>query len=78
GVAGPVPAPRWCHVQRWGYARPDRPRPAPPFALSAEGLGVCGDAWGDRSRVEGAWSSGTGLGAALAAALEATPPAGLD
>jgi hypothetical protein len=78
GVAGPVPAPRWCHVQRWGFARPARTRPAPPFALRPDGLGVCGDAWGDRSRVEAAWSSGTGLGAALAAALGATDPAGLD
>jgi hypothetical protein len=78
GVRGPVPVPRWTHVQRWGFARPVRPRPAPPFALRPHGLGVCGDAWGSKSRVEAAWTSGTGLGAALAATLGAPVATGLD
>ncbi|MGF1647599.1 MAG: NAD(P)/FAD-dependent oxidoreductase [Kineosporiaceae bacterium] len=78
GVAAQVPEPTWCHVQRWGLARPVRSRPAPPFALHPDGLGLCGDAWGDRSRVESAWCSGARLGAALAGALGATPRPGLD
>lgn len=65
GVRAPVPPPVWSHVQRWGYARPGRTRPAPPFALGPDGLGICGDAWGERARVEGAWLSGTRLAAAL-------------
>lgn len=67
GVSGDVPEPTWSHVQRWGMARPVRTRPAPPFALTPDGLGVCGDAWGERPRVEGAWSSGTRLASAVAA-----------
>jgi hypothetical protein len=65
GVTAPVPPPVWSHVQRWGYARPVRTRPAPPFALTPGGLGICGDAWGERPRVEGAWLSGTRLACAI-------------
>lgn len=56
------PEPVWTHVQRWGLSQPDRERPAPPYLLHPAGLGVCGDAWGERSSVEGAWLSGTKLG----------------
>jgi renalase len=49
-------------VQRWTFAKPVGPR-EPAFFLE-DGLGLCGDGWG-RSRVEGAWLSGTLLGEAL-------------
>lgn len=72
GVDGRVPEPLWTHVHRWTYARPERDRPAPPFALLAPGLGLCGDAWGEQSRVEGAWSSGHRLGTEMASLVAGT------
>lgn len=63
------PEPAWTHVQRWGLSQPDRERPAPPYFLHPAGLGVCGDAWGERSSVEGAWLSGTAVGRELAERL---------
>jgi len=68
GVSPPPPV--WSHVQRWGLAQPTRDRPAPPYFLHRSGLGVCGDAWGERSSVEGAWLSGTTLGSELASRLD--------
>lgn len=50
-------------VQRWTYAKPAGDPREQPFLLE-DGLGFCGDGWG-RSRVEGAWLSGTLLGQAL-------------
>jgi predicted NAD/FAD-dependent oxidoreductase len=62
--------PEWARAHRWSLATPARARPAPAFALTADGaVGVCGDAWGERSRVEAAWLSGTRLAAELAARL---------
>jgi renalase len=61
-----VPEPEWARAHRWSLASPPRPRPAPAFALDDAGvLGVCGDGWGDRSRVEAAWASGHRLGLEL-------------
>jgi predicted NAD/FAD-dependent oxidoreductase len=41
-----------------------------PFALDDETLvGVCGDAWGPKPRIEQAWLSGDALGRDLAARL---------
>lgn len=68
----PVPAPEHAGVQRWSLAS--------PLALHAEtfglvsgpdggAIGVCGDAWGPRARVEQAWLSGRDLGRELAARL---------
>ncbi|MFI7585780.1 NAD(P)/FAD-dependent oxidoreductase [Spongisporangium articulatum] len=66
--AGPMPEPEWTRVHRWSLASARHPH-AKPFALAATGaglaVGVCGDAWGPRSRVEQAWMSGNSLGAAL-------------
>jgi renalase len=54
------------HVHRWTYARPVGER-TDPFAL-VDGdrlVGVCGDGWGARPKVEIAWLSGVRLGRAL-------------
>lgn len=62
--------PEWARAHRWSLASPARPRPAPAFSLTADGtVGVCGDAWGERSRVEAAWLSGTRLADELAGRL---------
>jgi renalase len=58
-------------VQRWTFAKPTGERPE-PFHLSAVGsglVGVCGDGWGETSKVETAYVSGAALGRALAARL---------
>jgi renalase len=58
------------HVHRWTYARPLGER-TDPFAL-VDGdrlVGVCGDGWGARPKVETAWLSGTRLGRAVAERL---------
>ncbi|MBC2933688.1 FAD-dependent oxidoreductase [Nocardioides sp. zg-1228] len=58
------------HVHRWTFARPVGRRDD-PFALveGARLVGVCGDGWGQRPRVEAAWLSGVRLGRALAERL---------
>jgi predicted NAD/FAD-dependent oxidoreductase len=61
---GVMPRPAWARVHRWSLASPRRTH-ARPFALHPGGIGVCGDAWGPRSRVEQAWLSGDRLGEAL-------------
>jgi predicted NAD/FAD-dependent oxidoreductase len=63
-VLGLETAPVWTTVHRWTFARPADPRPE-PFGL-LDGIGACGDGWSAPSRVEAAWTSGTGLGRALA------------
>lgn len=62
-----LPAPQWTHLQRWSLARPAEPRET-PFHLGAEGIGLCGDAWG-APRFETAWVSGNALGVELARRL---------
>ncbi len=55
------------HVHRWTFARPTGEREA-SYALS-DGpgalVGVCGDGWGPKPKVETAWLSGTRLGREL-------------
>ncbi|WP_375389428.1 NAD(P)/FAD-dependent oxidoreductase [uncultured Amnibacterium sp.] len=51
-------------AHRWTYAQPSEPRDA-TFALSPTGIGLCGDGWSARSKVEAAWLSGDDLGAAI-------------
>lgn len=59
-----IPAPaEVLRVQRWTYAKPVGGREQ-LFSLNSKGIGFCGDGWG-RSRIEGAWLSGTALGQAL-------------
>jgi predicted NAD/FAD-dependent oxidoreductase len=60
-----VGEPIFARARRWSLASPcvsqDR-----PFVLDDElAVGVCGDAWGPKPRVEQAWLSGTALGEAL-------------
>ena len=61
-------APAYARVHRWSFARPTTQRDAPYF-LGDDGLGVCGDGWHGKSRVEGAYLSGRALGRAIAARL---------
>ncbi len=56
------------HVHRWSLARPIEDRPT-PYLLTDELLGVCGDGWGPRPKVETAWLSGRALGRAVAERL---------
>jgi renalase len=64
----PMPVPEWSRVHRWSFASPVRTHDE-PFALLTGPkdplLGVCGDAWGPKSRVEQAWRSGDGLAEVL-------------
>ena len=55
-------------VQRWTFAQPTEGRDD-TFFLTDDGLGLCGDGWAEKSKVEAAWRSGTDLGEALAARL---------
>ena len=58
-------APAYAKVHRWSFARPTRQRDDPYF-LGDGGLGVCGDGWHGKSRVEAAYLSGRALGRAIA------------
>ena len=60
-------SPSWTHAHRWTFAKPIRMHDA-PFLLR-DGIGVCGDAWGEKSSVGTAWTSGDELGRAIAAEL---------
>jgi renalase len=61
-------APAYVKVHRWTFARPAKQRDDPYF-LGDDLLGVCGDAWHGRSRVEAAYLSGRALGRAIAERL---------
>lgn len=73
-LLGIAEAPIQCRVRRWSLAKPDRPTldTTVPYALADNGLGLAGDAFDDRPRVEAAWISGNALGTAMAAGLAAT------
>jgi predicted NAD/FAD-dependent oxidoreductase len=58
---GPVSA----QVHRWTFAKPTGSRSA-PFHLGEARVGLCGDAWSEKPRVESAYLSGRALGEALA------------
>ena len=72
--SGLMPDPLLVRAHRWSLASSKHPHPD-EFALisavpkgrgSGHGLlGVCGDGWGERSRVEQAWISGDRLASAL-------------
>ncbi len=57
-------APRWTHLHRWSVAKPAGSREQ-PFYLDDNNIGVCGDAWSQRPRVESAYLSGAALGTAI-------------
>ncbi len=65
GVTG-IPVQAVAH--RWRYAMVERAAEAPYLWDAAAGIGACGD-WCLGPRVEAAFDSGDGLGAAVAAAL---------
>ena len=55
-------------VHRWSFARPTGRR-SEPYLLTDNRIGVCGDAWSEKPRVEAAFLSGMALGQAVAARL---------
>lgn len=61
-----VPEPVSTHVHRWTFARPAGGR-AEPYALTESGLGLCGDGWAEKPRVEAAYLSGRAVAEALLA-----------
>jgi len=63
-MLGLTDAPVRSFAHRWTFARPAAQHPE-PFLL-ANGIGVCADAWGERSSVATAWASGDALGRAIA------------
>jgi len=60
--------PVWVQARRWGSATPVAAR-GRTHLLDDSGVGVCGDGWSQRPRVEAAWLSGRDLGRALVARL---------
>lgn len=64
-LVGAAQQPVQTHVHRWSLARPARGREHATYLLTDDLLGVCGDAWSARPRVEGAWLSGRDLGREL-------------
>lgn len=66
-ILGITNAPVSSRAHRWTFARPARTHSTP--SLVEGRIAVCGDAWGDKSSVETAWTSGHQLGLALAAAM---------
>ena len=56
------------HLHRWTFAKPSGRREDRYF-LGEDRVGVCGDAWSDKPRVEAAYLSGVALGRALAQRL---------
>ena len=67
-VLGIATEPSSTHVQRWTFGKPTGSREE-RFALDDSLVGVCGDAFSDRPRVEAAYLSGRSLGEALLARL---------
>ena len=60
--------PESTRVHRWTFAKPTGHR-SEPFHLGDARIGLCGDAWSDKPRVESAYLSGRALGEALAERL---------
>lgn len=67
-VLGIATEPTSTHVHRWTFGKPSGRR-SEAFALDDGLVGVCGDAFSDRPRVEAAYLSGRALGEALAERL---------
>lgn len=66
-ILGLSASPTSTTAHRWTFARPSDTHGA-PFLVHGR-VAACGDAWGEKSSVETAWTSGHGLGLALAADL---------
>lgn len=67
-LMGAVGEPAWCEAKRWGAATPVLAR-SDTYYLGPDDVGVCGDGWSDRPRVEAAWTSGRDAGRELARRL---------
>lgn len=61
--------PAWVEAMRWTFARPIAGDDAPCWVHEELPVGMAGDAWHGRPRVEAAWLSGRALGGSLAARL---------
>ncbi len=61
-----APLPTSTLVHRWTFAKPSGSR-SQPYALTESGLGLCGDGWAEKPRVEAAYLSGRALAEALLA-----------
>lgn len=62
-----TPAPTWARAHRWSLAEPLRQHTDATSGWDEGSLiGVCGDAWGERPKVQTAWESGTAMGRELA------------
>ncbi|MFP5281858.1 MAG: NAD/FAD-dependent oxidoreductase, partial [Actinomycetes bacterium] len=59
-----LPPPESAFVHRWTFAKPADPREA-DYYLDEDLVGICGDGWTAKPRVEGAWRSGRVLGEAV-------------
>ncbi|WP_104431638.1 NAD(P)/FAD-dependent oxidoreductase [Kineococcus xinjiangensis] len=57
-----APPPEWTYAHRWSLARSPKQHGRPFGYDAASRVGVCGDAWGPASKVEGAFLSGRALG----------------
>ncbi len=67
-LLGITEQPIWSRVHRWSLAHPAATRER-THHLGDDGIGLCGDSWASKPRVEAAWLSGTELGASLVARL---------
>lgn len=67
-VLGIAEQPEWVEVKRWSLARPVAGRAA-EYHLGDGGIGLCGDGWHGKPRVEAAFLSGRALGCELSVRL---------
>ncbi len=63
-VVGTTADPAWFDVRRWSLAKPRRTLGVDHWFDGA--IGLCGDVWGETSKIETAWTSGDALGRAMA------------
>ncbi|MET0695661.1 MAG: FAD-dependent oxidoreductase [Propionibacteriaceae bacterium] len=67
-VLGIESAPTFTQIQRWSFAKPAGTK-SDPYFLGDSLIGLCGDSWSDKPRVESAFLSGTALGEAISRRL---------
>lgn len=67
-VLGIEQAPVSATVHRWSFGKPAGGRDTSYF-LGSSGIGLCGDAWSEKPRVESAYLSGVALGRAISERL---------
>lgn len=67
-VVGTTADPAWFDVRRWSLAKPRRPLGVDHWFDGV--IGLCGDVWGETSKIETAWTSGDALGRAMADHLQ--------